>query len=370
MSIISEKIALLRASMSDDEIDECDTTFVQNKRSKIDTSDELHNEHFTAPLPAKVRFVVGQAPCKIGETPPVLASAAKKPFLKKVPVVRKLEWKLPRSAFKSSIYDKIATYEKVDVKLVKSFIHNNMGINYKGVLHHSTTGYANERLHIKTYGKTYNQEEDKFYTGYGLPRHRWGRINPHAYASMCVIPRGTRHAFAQENYVDIDMENAQPVILSQFCKQNYYDCEQLFIYCKDKKPLRAQIMEHHDCSKDIAKQLPITLMMGGTYKGWIRHNNISANDKVKLPAVDALESEMVQVKEAVFENNQDIRNDVLKQNPKKWCGQDEEERGVMGLWCQSLERLVQECAIRMMIVKYNIPIESIIPCQDGFMILF
>jgi len=60
---------------------------------------------------------------------------------------------------------------------------------------------------------------------------------------------------------------------------------------------------------------------------------------------------------------------ALQLNPDKWKNTNEEKRGVMALWYQSIERLIQETSIQFLIDYYNFTLEDIIPCQDGFMIL-
>jgi len=63
-------------------------------------------------------------------------------------------------------------------------------------------------------------------------------------------------------------------------------------------------MKHHCVSKDVAKKLPITLLFGGTYQGWIKENNISVNDDNKL------EKELKPIMDIVYIANKQIKVDV------------------------------------------------------------
>jgi len=154
----------------------------------------------------------------------------------------------------------------------------------------------------------------------------------------------------------------------EILKQHNIHKEKLTKYALDPKKYRQRIMEHHKCNKDVAKQLPITLLFGGTYDGWIKENNIQV--ETKLATFATLETELCEIINIVWEANKDtIYKDVIKQNKKKWKNNDEAKRGVMGLWCQSVERLIQETCINYLVVEKDFVLADIIPCQDGMMIL-
>jgi len=277
-----------------------------------------------------------------------------------------INWKLERKQFTTTIFNKLKMTEKVDVKKVYGFIKNEMGITYstpRGNLYHT------ELEHIKKFASLLSKSLEKFQTSHQLPKHKWGRVIPSLYLSLCVFHRPTRHSFADENYIDIDMENAHPTIIYNICKNNGIEKPQLKKYIDNPKYYRALIKDHHNCDKDISKQLPIIIMFGGSYDTWIRENNITENDENKLAEIVLLESEIRDVIEIVYTNNPDIKKDVLKQNPNHWRNDNESKRGVMGLWCQTIERYIQEQTILWLVDNKHLKLEEIIPSQDGFMIL-
>ena len=49
-------------------------------------------------------------------------------------------------------------------------------------------------------------------------------------ASLQNLPREFRGAIAQNNYYDLDMKNAHPTILLQYCKKNDIKCDDLEYY--------------------------------------------------------------------------------------------------------------------------------------------
>ena len=222
------------------------------------------------------------------------------------------------------------------------------------------------------------EEDGHFYMKYYIPPHKWGRINPKNSLSLCVFRRGTRHKLAEGNYIDIDMVNCHSNIYLAFCKHHNLPCVELQKYCDDPKILRGEIIKHHlpqllkkpddKQLKDIAKNLPIRLANGGTYKQWMDDYNITNRQPHKQ--ILALEEELKTIMDIVYKHNQHILTDVLA-NKKDLVHVHADEnnkykRTVMSLWSQTIERYLQEEAIKY--VSEWVHIEEIIPCQDGFMI--
>jgi hypothetical protein len=277
-----------------------------------------------------------------------------------------INWCLDRKLFTTTIFSKQKTTEMFDINQLYGFIKHNMGISYstpKGNMYHT------EVEHLKKFKELFNKSIQKFHTSHQLPKHKWGRVIPLAYISLCVLHRPTRHTFANDYYIDIDMENAHPNIIFHISKNNGIQLNVLKKYIDNPKYYRALIKDHHDCDKDIAKQLIFTIMFGGSYDTWIRENNITENDENKLEEIVNLEREIRSVIEIVSSNNPNIKKDVLKQTPNHWNNDEEAKRGVMGIWCQTIERHIQEVAITWLIQNKRFKIEEIIPSQDGFMIL-
>jgi len=211
-------------------------------------------------------------------------------------------------------------------------------------------------------------DEDYFVVAHSLPNHKWGRTIPVDYLSLSVFHRPTRHALCEGTYRDIDLKNAQPQITNAICLQNNIINDKLIEYVKDPKKYRQKIMEQHGCDKDTAKNLPIMLMFGGSYAGWIKEHNITVNDECRMPMFSAIECEMAKVMEIVYKSNPDIVKDVKKQNKKKWKDQNEEKRGCMALWAQTIERRMMEDAVSFLVDDKNFTLEDMVPCQDGLMI--
>jgi hypothetical protein len=279
----------------------------------------------------------------------------------------KLNWKLEKNIFKKSIFLKKIINEKCDKRMIYGFIKNKMGIK----LNNKNIQYTTEQEQIKEYKNLYNILEDRFQTKFILPNHEWGRIIPVNNLSLSIIHRPTRHALCLDNYIDIDIENSIACIIYQMCKLNNHNVDAIKYYSENPKEIRQKIMDYYKCNKDIAKKLPIKIMHGGLYKNWIKENGIIIDDSnsSNIDIITNIENEMKSIIEIVYGNNIHIKDDILKLNPDKWKNTNEEKRGVMALWYQSIERLIQETSIQFLIDYYNFKLEDIIPCQDGFMIL-
>ena len=288
-----------------------------------------------------------------------------------MPEMTKFDWTLNSSMFRTTIYNKKKCVEVVDILKLYSFIHNEMGITYEGIKRYNGVSktYLTELKQMKDYKNLYSKKTETFDVSFELPKHKWGRIIPNKYLSLSIFHRPTRHAFCEDNYIDYDMVNCQPKIISEVCKHHDIPCKALDNYVSNTKEMRSKIMEHHNVSKDVAKRLPICIMFGGLYERWLTDNKVDTNKQNLLQDFCDIENEMKNVIGIVYANNKHIEEDVLKQDCNKWKNENEAKRGVMALWSQSVERLIQENCIQYLVDNKQMPLEEIVPCQDGFMIL-
>lgn len=281
-------------------------------------------------------------------------------------------WKLDKNTISSSLFLKKKMVEFANIKLIFGFLATNMGISYIGNCKYKSNvafGVNTEQEQLENYKKMYNKKLTAFQLGFILPKHKWGRIIPCNYTSLSVFRRETRHRLSRDFYVDIDMVNAQPTIIYEICKMNGIEKRILKKYIKNPKKYREFVMTFHNCDKDTAKTLFICLMFGGCYNSWLKDNDIQENRNTKIKEIVELETELKSVMDIVYNTNQNIKEDVLRIDPQKWTTDNEAKRGVMALWSQTIERLLQETAIKWLIDNKGFQIEKIVPCQDGFMIL-
>jgi len=81
--------------------------------------------------------------------------------------------------------------------------------------------------------------------------------------SLQNLPRELRGALATGRYYDLDMVNAHPVILAQYCKKNGIDCKCLDKYVKSRDTIIEQICSGSSLLKDKVKKTFLSALNGG-----------------------------------------------------------------------------------------------------------
>jgi len=285
---------------------------------------------------------------------------------------------LKRSDFATSIFCGVPCYEVVDPEMCNGFIVNKMGIKFHKTGKFKNMPYKNEQELLINYRQNYITNTDKVRVEYIMPRHRWGRVQPIGSLSQSLFHRPTRHTFCAPNYKDFDMVNCQPSVINQVCMQHNIINTQCQAYCQDPKKWRRTVAEHHYLRPVLntetgviispyeqAKKLFISLAFGGSYAEWQKTWRAEGAD---IGEVVAMEKELLSVMDLLYSKNADMIDDVsndvwLKKNKQA------RKRSIMGLWAQSVERLIQESCISKICADFGFNLEAIVPCQDGFMIL-
>jgi len=263
----------------------------------------------------------------------------------------------------------VACEEYTDPNRVRAYIGHNMSVSYLGVKKFHAQDYQTEEQHLREYLTRLDPAKEHFNVTHTLPRHGWGRVNAASSLSLVVFRRVTRHTLADTVYVDIDMANAHPAIVSAAAQIAGIPTPMLESYIANKAQLRKDIMAHHQCTKDVAKTLPISLMFGGSFSGWVSDNDIEINASNPLPLFRDLQTELDVIKSLVYKaNEKTITKDVLRLEPDRWPTLADKKNGTMALWCQTLERLGQEASIARVCDELKIPLKSVAPSQDGFML--
>ena len=288
--------------------------------------------------------------------------------------------RLSKERFTKSIFKFNCKYnEYAPHELVQSFVKNKQGISLKSnrVL---CKAYDNEQQQMELYIKKYDKKEGVFKTKFNLPVHKWGRINPEKSLSLCVFHRPTRHAYCKGIYIDIDMKNAHPVIIMNLCLLNNIPCPTITRYCADRDEFLKIVSDHHCIDENTAKVLMLRLTYGGEYGQWLDKLFLRLQrDTFALPDVVEYEAEMENIRNIIFEKNTHIIADVEKadpsyfKKPKYKTPEDvlrKKKKTCMSHFCNTIERHIQEGCIKYLVDSKGFNLSDIVPCQDGFMILF
>lgn len=293
---------------------------------------------------------------------------------------KKFSFTLERSDFEKSIFCDTNCYEVVNPEMCNGFIVNKMGIKFHKTGKFKNMPYKNEHELFTNYQKNYIGNTDRVSVEYIMARHKWGRVQPIGSLSVSLFHRPTRHSLCVDNYKDYDMVNCQPSVINQICLQHGIENKQSMAYCKNPKEWRHKVAEQHHLkpifNKDTgvtvspyeqAKKLFISLAFGGSYAVWQKDYNAQGGE---ISEIIEMEKELSGVMDLIYKRNVDMIDDVS--NTKSgWIKKSTQakKRSIMGLWAQSVERMMQECCISKICRDYGFNLESIVPCQDGFMIL-
>lgn len=123
-----------------------------------------------------------------------------------------------------------------------------------------------DKAHLKAYHKR-RINGNQVLVDYGFPKHyatiQKGRLYPQPRIGIEAFPRDIRAALFQKYYWDIDMENAQPVLLVHLAKRLRMACPALEEYCERRVEVLGEIMRDHNLNRDEAKTLCISVIFGG-----------------------------------------------------------------------------------------------------------
>lgn len=77
------------------------------------------------------------------------------------------------------------------------------------------------------------------------------------------MSRSIRHTLFRHDYIDIDIVNCHPVLLSWFCHQQGWDCPILDDYINRRDDIITELMDYFDLPKDDVKTIFLKIMNGG-----------------------------------------------------------------------------------------------------------
>ena len=186
-------------------------------------------------------------------------------------------WTLDKKEWTTTIFNKKKMREFTDIGLIYGFIKAEMGVSFVGLKRYEAlpTEIKTELDMVRQFKQLYNKKQKHFAVGHKLPKHMWGRTIPVNYRSLSVFHRPTRHRLCQGIYRDLDIQNAHAQFIYDINCQHGNELFALKKYVDDPKGWRKNICDHHGLDfdnpeqRDIAKQLPIRLLFGGSYGEWI-----------------------------------------------------------------------------------------------------
>jgi hypothetical protein len=151
---------------------------------------------------------------------------------------------------------------------------------------------------------------------YNFPSHyagiQKGRVYPQPRIGIEAFPRDIRAALVGKYYWDIDMENAQPVLLLHLAKTLNVACPALTEFCEKRVEILKEIMTTHNLSRDEAKTICISVIFGG----WRDHHPLLPLMYQELKTLGILVSNTNPELFAVAKKDKDFKD---KHNPHGSC---------------------------------------------------
>lgn len=160
---------------------------------------------------------------------------------------------------------------------------------------------ALDKKNLKAYAKKRfdgNKVQIQYNYGKEWRKLKMGRISPDPYLGLCVFPSDIRACLAQKYYWDVDIVNAQPVILAQIANQLDVECPSLTAYVSDRENILKEICETHKIDRKDAKEICIAVLFGGI--------------RTQHPLLVSMSQELTILSSKVVENHPEIYTNILK----------------------------------------------------------
>lgn len=255
--------------------------------------------------------------------------------------------------FKKSTLEGLQLTENVNSELLDLLINSSV-LNTV-----SWQTFENEKQQLKEYKRLVKGGKANITYNRTKCSKNVGRVYPNKNLGLVSLRREIRHTIARDYYVDIDIVNCHPVLLSQICHKNDIECDKLDYYISNRPSILESVMTAYNVNKDKAKNLFISLLYFGTFERWSTENHIVGE---VLPFITEFKNELT-----------NIGNVIIGANPKlKKDAEDKDKDNIKGTVCsnylQTIECNILEVVYNYCIIKKYI-VNNAVLCYDGIMIL-
>ncbi len=163
-----------------------------------------------------------------------------------------------------------------------------------------------------------------------------------------------RHTICHDLYVDVDIVNAQPSMLVQYCQKNSIACPELLKYIQNRTQYLTDLIHAHNFSKQEAKQCLLAVINGGK-----RYSLV--------PWFEPFKRELTDIHQQIIKQpqNQDII-ELVKKSRTKVDGHNLEGRVTNHILCQLENEILMTCLSYLR--DHNYSLKNVVLCFDGFML--
>lgn len=124
-----------------------------------------------------------------------------------------------------------------------------------------TNSYSDPLINLK---KIIKNKSNVLHTKYNFSKNlkTYGRLFASS-VSLQSMPREIRNALAFGKYYDIDMKNAHPVLLAQYCKKNNIRCDIVDKYIANREDILNEISKQNNITLEEGKFVILSILNGG-----------------------------------------------------------------------------------------------------------
>jgi len=236
--------------------------------------------------------------------------------------------------------------EKVDeVKLLKLLASNGLTKDQKNMLYKYKNKIKNNYVDV-----------NYFYSS----NVKFGRLFAEGGLSYQSFSRKIRHTLAADMYYDIDMVNAAPTMLRQYCEKNKLECPNLIKYIANRDKWLEFIMKTYKIERKRAKDLILRIMYLGGYMIKTEDLNDVYEPEIKIKFIVDLSNELKRIANRVYDLEDELRN-IVEKNEEI----ENKKSSLLSYLTQKLEKECVDNAVNFFKIK-GFKIGTL--CFDGFMV--
>ena len=179
--------------------------------------------------------------------------------------------------------------------------------------------YSNEKQQLERYLSKFNKDTETVKTTYTRGHQKYGRVYVKDSLGFTGFGKLVRNTMLRHNYVDLDLSNAQIVILREIALKNNIDCDSIEHYCNHRQEVWDEVAAFYNVKPKCAKKLFLLLAFGGTVKRWSRENNVDeALWNKDSPFVKQFKYDLHNVIEVTKKKNPAMYKAVTEECKAKW----------------------------------------------------
>jgi len=221
-----------------------------------------------------------------------------------------------------SCLNKFECIEQIHIDKLQLLINSNL------LLIEPFNNFENEKQQLIKYSKVAGKV---IYNKSGP----FGRVYVKGGLGLQSLRKEIRHTLTQGIYIDIDIENAHPTILSQILTSNDNPFKYLTRYVLNREKYLTAVQDEYNVDRETAKSLFLRMLYGGTFDSWAQYYNIKPTRLIK--DVCKLQEEIKLISSLIVANNP-----LIKKELEKGKNENIKNSSVLSLYLQEIENQILE----------------------------